>query len=105
VLQAGAANDVALVTPYLDHVNEQLTAFLSEGGIRVRKLASFRAADVQALGRIRSDAVAALARATMSEDCGALSIACAQLPTFDILDGLMPNTRHALSLRRSVPSH
>jgi maleate cis-trans isomerase len=89
VLGAGAANDVALVTPYVDHVNEQLTAFLAEGGIRVRSLASLRAADVQALGRNRSDEVAALARATMSEDCGGLFIACSQLPTFDILDALV----------------
>jgi maleate cis-trans isomerase len=40
------------------------------------------------LGRIRADAVAQLARETMGADCEALFIACAQLPTFEILDDL-----------------
>lgn len=87
-LQAAGANDIALVTPYLDPVNEQLIAFLREGNIRVKRLASLRAADVEALGRIRSDDVARLARETMSADCDALFIACSQLPTFGILEKL-----------------
>lgn len=87
-LQAAGAADIALVTPYLDPVNGQLTAFLASGGIRVRRLASFRAPDVDALGRIGSDAVAGLARETMGPDCDALFIACSQLPTAAILDAL-----------------
>ncbi len=43
---------------------------------------------VDELGRIRSDAVARLARDTMDGQCDALFIACAQLPTYDILDEL-----------------
>jgi maleate cis-trans isomerase len=87
-LQALQVNDIALVTPYLDAVNERLKAFLAEGGIRVRRFNSFYAANVEELGRIRADAVARLARETMGADCEALFIACAQLPTFEILDGL-----------------
>jgi maleate cis-trans isomerase len=87
-LQEANAKDIALVTPYLEPVNEQLKAFLADGGIRVRRFASFYAPDVDALGRIESDAVARLARATMHDDCDALFIACAQLPTYDILDAL-----------------
>jgi maleate cis-trans isomerase len=87
-LQEANAKDIALVTPYLEAVNEQLKAFLADGGIRVRRFASFHAPDVDALGRIESDAVAQLARATMRDDCDALFIACAQLPTYDILDSL-----------------
>jgi maleate cis-trans isomerase len=87
-LQEANAKDIALVTPYLDSVNDQLKAFLADGGIRVRRFASFYAADVDALGRIESGAVAELARATMRDDCDALFIACAQLPTYDILDAL-----------------
>lgn len=87
-LQESKARDIALVTPYLDAVNEQLKAFLADGGIRVKRFNSFYAADVEALGRIRSDAVARLARETMDDDCDAMFIACVQLPTYDILDDL-----------------
>ncbi|MDO8534566.1 MAG: aspartate/glutamate racemase family protein [Xanthobacteraceae bacterium] len=87
-LQESKAKDIALVTPYMDAVNEQLKAFLTDGGIRVRRFNSFYAASVDELGRIRSDAVARLARETMDDDCDALFIACAQLPTRAILDEL-----------------
>lgn len=87
-LQESKARDIALVTPYMDTVNEQLQAFLIDGGIRVKRFNSFYAANVEQLGRIRSDAVARLARETMDEDCDALFIACAQLPTYGILDEL-----------------
>jgi maleate cis-trans isomerase len=92
-LQEIEAREIALVTPYLDPVNEQLKAFLEDGGIRVKRFASFYAPDVDALGRIESAAVAQLARETMHEDCDALFIACAQLPTYDILDGLRQELR------------
>jgi maleate cis-trans isomerase len=92
-LQEIEAREIALVTPYLDPVNEQLKAFLADGGIRVKRFASFYAPDVDALGRIESAAVAQLARETMHEDCDALFIACAQLPTYDILDGLRQELR------------
>lgn len=87
-LQEIRAREIALLTPYPDHVNEQLMVFLTEGGIRIRRLDSFRVNDVEELGRIRSDAVAERARAMMDRDCDALFIACSQLPTYDILDGL-----------------
>ena len=35
-----------------------------------------------------SDDVARLARTTIAADCDALFIACSQLPTYEILDGL-----------------
>jgi maleate cis-trans isomerase len=87
-LQAAGASNIALVTPYLDDVNDRLKAFLSAGGIAVRRFASFYAPDVEALGRIQADEVARLARSTMGDDCDALFIACSQLPTLTILDGL-----------------
>jgi maleate cis-trans isomerase len=87
-LRESQAKDIALITPYPDHINEQLMIFLQEGGIRVKRFDSFRVADVEELGRIRSDAVADLARVTMGKDCDALFIACSQLPTYDILDSL-----------------
>ena len=87
-LQEAGAREIALVTPYLDAVNEQLKAFLADGGIRVRRFDSFYAKDVDELGRIEAPAVARLARETMDDGCDALFIACAQLPTRDILGGL-----------------
>ena len=87
-LQEAGAKDIALVTPYMDSVNDQLKAFLDDGGIRVRRFNSFYAADVDALGRIQSAEVDKLARQTIDDGCDALFIACAQLPTRDILDGL-----------------
>lgn len=87
-LQESGARAIALITPYLDSVNERLKAFLSDGGIRVRRFNSFYAATIEELGRIRSGAVARLARQTMDARCDALFIACAQLPTYDILDEL-----------------
>jgi maleate cis-trans isomerase len=82
------AKEIALLTPYPDHVNEQLMVFLTDADIRVKRLDSFRVADIEQLGRIRSDAVAERARAMIDKDCDALFIACSQLPTYDILDGL-----------------
>jgi maleate cis-trans isomerase len=82
------ARRIAVVTPYQDAVNAQLTAFLSHGGIDVVRLETFRAPDVIALGRITGDEVRSLARATMGPDCDALFIGCSQLPTHAILAGL-----------------
>ena len=87
-LQHDRAKHVAVVTPYHDAVNAQLTAFLQDGGIEVVRLESFRAPDVAALGRITAEDVRELARATMGRDCDALFIGCSQLPTHAILDDL-----------------
>jgi maleate cis-trans isomerase len=87
-LQHDQAKRVAVVTPYQDSVNAQLTAFLRDGGIEVVRLETFRAPDVAALGRITAEEVRELARATMGRDCDALFIGCSQLPTYAILDDL-----------------
>jgi maleate cis-trans isomerase len=87
-LQHDGARRVAVVTPYQDAVNAQLEAFLADGGISVVRLASVRAPDVAALGRITADEVRDLALRTMGADCDALFIGCSQLPTRDVLPGL-----------------
>lgn len=87
-LQEIGAKHIALVTPYLDDVNVRLKAFLNDGGIAVRRFASFYAQNVDELGRIEADAVARLARETVDDQCDALFIACSQLPTANILEGL-----------------
>lgn len=97
-LQAAQAQRIALVTPYQDTVNQQLKLFLTSAGMTVAAFDSLYAANVEALGQIKSDAVARLARATMTPDCDAMFIACSQLPTLDILAPLQAEfTRPVLS--------
>lgn len=79
---------IALVTPYLDYVNERLRAYLEDSGVTVQSFASFGAATRDELAEITPAQIAALARETMSPRCEALFIACSQLPTREILDEL-----------------
>jgi maleate cis-trans isomerase len=87
-LQHDGAKRIAVVTPYNDMVNQQLAAFLADGGINVVRMDTFRAPDVIALGKITAAQVRDLARATMGPDCDAMFIGCSQLPTHAILDEL-----------------
>lgn len=87
-LQEAGVKRIALVTPYLDSVNQQLKAFLTDGGIGVNSFNSFYAKDVDELGCIEAHQVARLARDTMRDDCEALFIGCSQLPTAEILGDL-----------------
>lgn len=88
VLRHTGAQRIAVVTPYLDLVNERLRACLEQSGISVLKLASFRAQTTDELARITPQQITALARETMVPQADALFIACSQLPTKDILGGL-----------------
>lgn len=82
------ARNIALVTPYLDGVNERLRKFVEDSDITVEVLASFRAQSVDELAAITPDQIASLAREAMRPSCDAVFIACSQLPTRGILDGL-----------------
>jgi len=82
------AKRIAVVTPYLDFVNERLRAYLEQSGITVLKLASFKAETTDELAAIAAQQIAALARETMVPDADALFIACSQLPTRDIMPRL-----------------
>jgi len=82
------AHHIALVTPYSAEVNGQLKSLLARSSIAVRRMSSFEAANVEALGKIGPDAVAARARETMDKECDALFIACSQLPTRSIVGPL-----------------
>jgi maleate cis-trans isomerase len=82
------ARNIALVTPYLDPVNQRLQAFLEGSGIGVDVLASFRAQTVDELAAITPAQITALSRAIMRETCDALFVACSQLPTHEILGEL-----------------
>lgn len=85
VLRKIGARRIAVVTPYLDAVNERLTAYLQQSGIAVAVLNSFKAATTDELAAITADQVAQLAREAMQPGCDALFIACSQLPTKEIV--------------------
>jgi len=87
-LEHAGASEVAVVTPYGNVVNQQLTAFLAASGIQVTNLRTFNASSVEQLGRITADQVAELARDTVTDESDALFIACSQLPTHAIVAGL-----------------
>ena len=82
------ARRVTVVTPYLDTVNERLTAFIEASGTAVENLVSFRAETVDALAAITPGEIVDLARAAMSPRSDAMFIACSQLPTRAIIGGL-----------------
>jgi arylmalonate decarboxylase len=84
-LQAAYVQRIGLITPYLEAVNQQLKEFLLAGGIEVLSFDSFYTPDVDSLGRISAKEVYDLALKTMTQDCEAMFIACAQLPTYSIL--------------------
>lgn len=88
VLRHIGAKRIAVVTPYLDLVNERLRSYLAQSGIAVTRLETFRAETTDALAAIAPLQIEALARETMTADADAMFIACSQLPTRDILGGL-----------------
>lgn len=88
VLKHIGARRIAVVTPYLDLVNERLRNYLQQSGIAVTRLESFRAETTDELAAITPQQITALARETMTPDADAMFIACSQLPTRDILENL-----------------
>jgi arylmalonate decarboxylase len=87
-LQAQGLSRIALVTPYQDEVNDQLKSYLNQSGIDVAAFDSLRAPNVDALGLITAEQVAAMARTVMTDAAQAMFIACSQLPTRTILEPL-----------------
>lgn len=88
VLKHIGARRIAVVTPYLDLVNERLRSYLEQSGIAVTRLESFKAETTDELAAITPEQITALARRTMTPDADAMFIACSQLPTRDILEDL-----------------
>ncbi len=87
-LQEAGARRIALLTPYQDSVNARIQEFLAAGGIEVGCIDSFRAVDVDALGRITEEEVEQRARAMVDREWDTLFIACSQLPTLNIVTPL-----------------
>ena len=87
-LEHVGARNIALITPYLEPVNDRLRAFVEKSGIHVETLSSFHAQTVDELAAITSDQIADRARAAMRPGLDAVFIACSQLPTRTIITDL-----------------
>ena len=81
---AGVLN-TAVVTPYLQPVNDGLRDYLESSGIHVETLNSFFCKTTAELGRITEDQVLELARRIVTARSKSLFIACSQLPTLNVV--------------------
>ena len=83
VLRDSGVAETAVVTPYLQPVNEGLCSYLETSGIEVETLNSFLCKTTVELGAITEDQVLELARRTVTARSKSLFIACSQLPTLN----------------------
>jgi maleate cis-trans isomerase len=81
VLRSAGVAETAVVTPYLQPVNDGLRAYLESSGIAVETLNSFLCKTTAELGAVTEDQVLELARRTVTPRSKSLFIACSQLPT------------------------
>jgi maleate cis-trans isomerase len=88
VLAHIGARKIAVITPYLDVVNERIRAYLAESGISVEILSTFNARTVEELAAIEPGQIAERAREVMQPGLDAVFIACSQLPTRAIIGSL-----------------
>jgi maleate cis-trans isomerase len=82
-LRAACVSETAVVTPYLQPVNDALRDYLESSGIRVETLNSFFCKTTAELGAITEDQVLELARRTVTPRSNSLFVACSQLPTLN----------------------
>jgi len=81
VLRSAGVSDTAVVTPYLQPVNDGLRNYLETSGIQVETLNSFMCKTTAELGAITETQVLQLARRTVTSQSKSLFVACSQLPT------------------------
>jgi maleate isomerase len=85
-LQALGAQRIALVTPYLRPLAEQVVAYLESEGFTVVDWAALEVGDNAAVGCIPGEHVLAAARGLSLEGVDALVIsACVQMPSLDLV--------------------
>jgi len=84
-LRGAGVSETAVVTPYLQPVNEGLRAYLDLSGIQVESLNSFFCKTTAELGAITEDQVLELARRTVTPRSKSLLVACSQLPTLNVV--------------------
>jgi maleate cis-trans isomerase len=84
-LRSAGVSNTAVVTPYLQPVNDGLRDYLESSGIHVETLNSFFCKITAELGQITEDQVLELARRTVTARSKSLFIACSQLPTLNVV--------------------
>jgi maleate cis-trans isomerase len=84
-LRHDGVTDTAVVTPYLQPVNEGLRDYLQSSGIAVETLNSFYCKTTAELGQITEDQVLELALRTVTPQSTSLFVACSQLPTLNAM--------------------
>jgi maleate isomerase len=85
VLREAKISETAVVTPYLQPVNDGLRAYLEASGIRVETLNSFFCKTTAELGAVTEDQVIELSRRTVTKQSKSLFLACSQLPTLNAI--------------------
>jgi maleate cis-trans isomerase len=81
VLREAGVSETAVVTPYLQPVNDGLRSYLEASGVKVEILNSFFCKTTAELGAVTEDQVLDLARQTVTPSSRSLFVACSQLPT------------------------
>ena len=84
-LRSAGVSETAVVTPYLQPVNDGLRDYLERSGIAVETLNSFFCKTTAELGAITEDQVLDLARRTVTPRSKSLFVACSQLPTLNVV--------------------
>jgi len=84
-LRRAGVSETAVVTPYLQPVNDGLRDYLGLSGIAVEILNSFFCKTTAELGAITEDQVFELARKTVTPRSKSLFVACSQLPTLNVI--------------------
>ena len=93
VLRTDGVTETAVVTPYLEPVNDGLRRYLEASGIDVEILNSFFCKTTAELGAISEDQVIELARQTVTPSSKSLFVACSQLPTLHAMAQLRGDFR------------
>ena len=88
VLRDEGVSETAVVTPYLQPVNDGLRAYLESSGIAVETLNSFFCKTTAELGAVTEEQVFELALRTVTPQSKSLFIACSQLPTLNAVAAL-----------------
>jgi maleate cis-trans isomerase len=84
-LRSAGVSNTAVVTPYLQPVNDGLRDYLESSGIHAETLNSFFCKTTAELGQITEDQVLELARRTVTARSKSLFVACSQLPTLNVV--------------------
>jgi maleate cis-trans isomerase len=84
-LRSAGVFETAVVTPYLQPVNDGLRDYLESSGIEVETLNSFFCNTTAELGAITEVQVLELARRTVTPRSKSLFVACSQLPTLNAI--------------------